>query len=289
MRIFHHSKENSALQDSASSPHAGLSKPIKATRFRRFSTLATIAILKHFRPQRGRVLLLTKRLCVKYGPLINLSEASAMEFVARNTSIPTPRVRCSFVRNGCTYIVMDRIRGEHIGHNWVSRSPESKAKIYAQLKRMVKQMRAISPPGPGVSDVDGGAIYDCRLPGPSLKFGPFDTIHDFHKYLHGGLEPHPDHFPEISQLIEMHNGPWPPPVFTHGDLSSLNILARGDDVVGIIDWETAGWFPHYWEYTTAWQVNPQNYFWREEIDNFLDAMPRELAMEQIRLKYFGDF
>lgn len=38
-----------------------------------------------------------------------------------------------------------------------------------------------------------------------------------------------------------------PIVFTHGDLSSLNILARVDDIVGIIDWETAGWYPSYWE------------------------------------------
>jgi len=34
-------------------------------------------------------------------------------------------------------------------------------------------------------------------------------------------------------------------VFTHGDLSSLNVLVRGDQIVGIIDWETAGWYPSY--------------------------------------------
>jgi hypothetical protein len=32
-------------------------------------------------------------------------------------------------------------------------------------------------------------------------------------------------------------------VFTHGDLSSMNILARGDNVVGIDDGETAGSIP----------------------------------------------
>ena len=39
-----------------------------------------------------------------------------------------------------------------------------------------------------------------------------------------------------------------PIVFTHGDLSSFNIVARVDGIVGIIDWETAGWYPSYWEY-----------------------------------------
>jgi len=33
--------------------------------------------------------------------------------------------------------------------------------------------------------------------------------------------------------------------FTHGDLSSLSILARGDEVVAIVDWEIAGWCPSY--------------------------------------------
>jgi hypothetical protein len=60
------------------------------------------------------------------------------------------------------------------------------------------------------------------------------------------------------------------------------------DIVGIIDWETAGWYPSYWEYTSAHQVNPQNSFWADEIDNFLQPMPDELKMEQTRQKYFGD-
>ncbi|KAF3017292.1 hypothetical protein E8E15_004805 [Penicillium rubens] len=56
-----------------------------------------------------------------------------------------------------------------------------------------------------------------------------------------------------------------------------------DDIVGIIDWETSGWYPSYWEYTTAYQVNPQNSFWVNEIDKFLLPMPEELATECTRL------
>jgi hypothetical protein len=42
------------------------------------------------------------------------------------------------------------------------------------------------------------------------------------------------------------------------------------------------------KYTTACHVNPRNYFWRDEIDTFLEPMPQERDMEQIRLRYFGD-
>ena len=184
---------------------------------------------------------------------------------------------------------MEKLNGEMVGREWGARSAESKAKILSQLKRMVDEMRSIRPPeGQGISGVDGGPLWDCRLPGTSLCHGPFKSVREFHKYLRGGFNAHPDHLPEISELIALHDRSWPPPVFTHGDLSSLNVLVRGDEIIGIIDWETAGWYPSYWEYTTAWQVNPRNYFWRDEIDKFLEPMHKELEMEMIRLKYFGD-
>ena len=102
------------------------------------------------------------------------------------------------------------------------------------------------------------------------------------------MEFHPDLYPEVNELIAQYEEPYPSLVFTHGDLSSLNILACGDKVVGIVDWETAGWYPSYWEYTTACQVNPHNSFWRDEIEKFLNPFPKELAMEKLRQKYFGD-
>ncbi|KAK1912775.1 hypothetical protein P3342_004711 [Pyrenophora teres f. teres] len=118
---------------------------------------------------------------------------------------------------------------------------------------MIEEMRHITPPdGIGVANVDGGPLYDMKLPGPSGHFGPFKTMYDFHRYLRGDLEAQQNHYPEISELISQQDKYGsPPPVFTHGDLHSTNIIASGDKVVGIVDWETAGWYPAYWKYTTA--------------------------------------
>ena len=183
---------------------------------------------------------------------------------------------------------MERVDGGMLGRMWSARSQESKKRIFRQLKAMVDEMRSISPPkGMGVANVDGGMLSDCRLPAPT-RFGPFKDVPEFHKHLRQGWEADPRHYPEVSELISLHEGSWPLR-FTHADLSSLNILVRGDDVVAIVDWETASWYPSYWEYTTACYVNPQNEFWRLEIGNFLEPMPKELAMERIRLKFFGDF
>ena len=54
-------------------------------------------------------------------------------------------------------------------------------------------------------------------------------------------------------------------------------------LAGISDWETGvrriGSTPRY-----LWQANPGNYFWREEIEHFLDPVAQEVEMEKIRLK-----
>jgi thiamine kinase-like enzyme len=40
-------------------------------------------------------------------------------------------------------------------------------------------------------------------------------------------------------------------VLTHADLSPRNIIVKGDKVVGILDWEMAGFYPEYWKYVKA--------------------------------------
>ncbi|KAJ5770741.1 uncharacterized protein N7511_002792 [Penicillium nucicola] len=210
-----------------------------------------------------------------------------MRFISQHTSIPVPKIFCTFTQSGWTYIVMERIKGDIIGKGWVRRKEDSKAKLLSQLAEKFREMRELQPSeGTTISSVDGGSLYDCRIAGPTPRFGPFDTLQDFHRHLRMGLEFDPGMMLEGQELIKQQSKTWPL-VFTHGDLSSLNILARGDDIVGIIDWETAGWYPSYWEYTSAHQVNPQNSFWVHEIDKFLQPMPEELAMEQIRQKWFG--
>ena len=265
------------------------SPPINDKDINRLLLIAAIKILKHIRPRHGYVLMLSRRLCVKYGSFRGLAEASSMRFVAKHTSIPVPRVYCAFSRKGRVYILMERIQGEILGQGWVRRTTDSQMHLLSQLKSMVEEMRKLPAPGQAISSVDGGSLFDCRLPGSLMRFGPFADVQDFHRHLRQGFQYDPGNNPEINELIRLQEAASHPPVFTHGDLSSLNILVRDDKIVGIIDWETAGWLPSYWEYTTACFVNPQNEFWQKEIDRFLSPRPKELRMEELRRKFFGDF
>ncbi|KAF2807827.1 uncharacterized protein BDZ99DRAFT_464738 [Mytilinidion resinicola] len=105
-----------------------------------------------------------------------------MQFVAQHTSIPVPTVHCAFTRKGQTYIVMERIDGDTVANVWRFCSEKSKEAILGQAKKMIEELRTIHPPkGAGVANVDGSAIYDCRLP-HRLRHGPFQNIPDFHRY-----------------------------------------------------------------------------------------------------------
>lgn len=230
--------------------------------------------------------------CIKTKPDEDLSEAYAMEFVSSHTSIPVPKVYYAFAHAGASYIVMQHIKGEMAGRGWLNRTEDSKARILDQLRVMVDELRSVSPPSDGlaVCSIKRGPFYDCRLP-TKLYWGPYSTVREFHQALVEGvdLDTQADLEPDLSRLVEFYRQSKEEVVLTHGDLSSLNILVQGDTVVGIIDWETAGWFPPYWEYSCAKYVNPRNPFWAEPVDRFLTVFPVELEMETIRRRYFGDF
>ena len=93
--------------------------------------------------------------------------------------------------------------------------------------------------------------------------GPFDTEEEVNeamikKYIFNGLPRQKAAFYKrtLKQIFHGH-----PPVFTHGDLQRKNIMVRGhipeqagkedEFKLTLLDWEVAGWYPSYWEYSRA--------------------------------------
>jgi serine/threonine protein kinase len=219
-----------------------------------------------------------------------------MKFVAEHTSIPVSKVYCSFVYKDRAFILMERIRGDAIPNAWGKLPEAARQKVYSQLEEMIHELRALEPsPETGVQNCLGGELFDSRIT-RCPTFGPFKTIQDFHFSLRDGLTPtagakhniEEGEWQDIEKMVAMQDSSWPPPVFTHGDLNPANIIVRGDKVVGIIDWEFAGWYPHYWEYTSAWYGNVTRTDWRDAIDRFLEPFPAELVMEGTRNRWWGE-
>lgn len=69
--------------------------------------------------------------------------------------------------------MMERIRGDIIGRGWVNRNEDSKTILLSHLAEKIREMRELQPSESNtLAFVDGGSLFDCRFPGPSLRFGP---------------------------------------------------------------------------------------------------------------------
>ncbi|KAH7360186.1 kinase-like domain-containing protein [Rhexocercosporidium sp. MPI-PUGE-AT-0058] len=264
---------------------------INNTSFRRFLVRLALHTTAKFFHRDGPCIPVSRHKILKKGFSVHLTEAITIHYVARNTSIPVPKVHCSFLHKNRAYILMERIQGETLAAAWRHLSKESLQKIFLQLKSMIKELRALQPPlKTGVESCVGGSLYESRLPNGTPRFGPFKTIQEFHRWLRDGLDENTrpgDHVSDedataIKAMIVKQDGPWPAPIFTHGDLNPFNILVRGDQIVGIIDWEFSGWYPPYWEYTSAWFGNVIRSEWQSVICSLLDPYPEEFEMERTR-------
>ena len=79
-----------------------------------------------------------------------------MRYLAEKTTIPVPKVYCSFLHKNRAYIVIERIQGEELPKAWKSLSEESVEKILSQLKRILQELRSLTPPpGTGVESCVG--------------------------------------------------------------------------------------------------------------------------------------
>ena len=269
---------------------------IHNTVFRRWLTLLALKTTARFYKSMGFCVPITKHKIVKTGPYVHLTEGATIDFIAQNTSIPVPKIYCSFVHKNRAYIVMERIRGDDLPTAWQKLSEQSRQKVFDQLRSMIQEMRLLKPPpGTGVESCVGGSLRDSRIPRSNPRFGPFKTIQEFHLWLREGLhlsqmegrENHLD-WQDVRDMVAAQDKSWPP-VFTHADLNPFNILVSGDRIVGLLDWEFSGWYPNYWEYTSAWHGSAARTEWQEATDRFLEPFPDELKMEAIRQKWWGEF
>jgi len=234
------------------------------------------------RCQCGGMLLLTKRKIIKIKKDIDLIEAKTMNFVSANTNLPVPQIHCAFVRNGMSYIVMERLDGELLGNCWRSMTEPDRLGVVQHMKDLMVELRSISPVEPGkVGNVEYGKLADFRL--PMAPCGPFDTVMDFQRHMIWNLRVTGGD-PDKETLFQASNEDWPT-CFTHADLNGGNVLVKGDKVSGILDWEMAGWYPVYWEYVLA--SNPSPFVaWRAQAGNILEPLPRARQLEDLRQKVF---
>ncbi|KAH8840804.1 hypothetical protein MCOR27_003888 [Pyricularia oryzae] len=245
--------------------------------------------LRQLGSRESEVYLLDQSTIIKMGDEMLLHEASVLQFVAENTSVPVPRV-LGFGRVPGTcdqaYMFMDRIAGDALSDVWDELDAAARSDIAWQLRDMYRDLRAHKhnsvcgilvreearqavDAATGNSDVqDNGApavaartrtVYDqagCTDNFFGYPVGPFDSEPDFvnelaHVMMCRGGPECLDVVPMLEDLAASRR-PHPKNTYlTHGQLNPKNILIRDGRVVGLLDWSESGFYPEWWEYVKA--------------------------------------
>ncbi|KAG6226454.1 hypothetical protein E4U25_008043 [Claviceps purpurea] len=153
--------------------------------------------------------------------------------------------------------------------------------LVSDLQKCLSELRAIPKevsPKYAITNALGKECYDARIIMGSQYdeargdfFGPFVDEDDFNNTLRCGALPDVVH----SSGHEI--------VFTHGDLNMRNIMMHNGRLSGIIDWETCGWYPDYWDYTKAHFITKLNRRWLKMVDAVFGKLGNyeaELAVER---------
>lgn len=198
---------------------------------------------------------------VKHGIHVSLSEGEVMLHIAKSTSVRIPKIYALYRdRNEQkNYIVMEKIQGKTLKEIWPTLEPKAKEVITSQLRTSFDQLRRLPSPARFCA-LHGSPLPDALFEtheDPNCRTGPFESEEQLNQAL---LEKYVASEARMEGKAIFYERAWASvfsghePVFTHGDLQQKNIMVSEDTdrlCVVIIDWETAGWYPSYWEYARA--------------------------------------
>lgn len=214
-----------------------------------------------------------------------MAEAAAMRLARERTSVPVPRVLKTVMPgdgdgDGAQYglIFMEYIEGSSLEDAWPSYTGEEKARTLAQLKDHLQDLRRVE--GGPIGPVDGSACNDQLFANAVGDYGPYADERAFRAGMAEALRScGANSFTQavVNMVDAMPTSPRA--VLTHGDLVPRNILVRGGNVVGLVDWEMSGFYPEYWEYTKAHFFADYDQPWMEDraVDEILTPYPLQLA------------
>lgn len=180
---------------------------------------------------------------VKYGSLVREVEAETMQFVSSHTSVPIPKVHGTFTNeDGITFIVMEFVRGETLEAVWTTLSKDDKQELALQFGSYIDNMRKLK--GEYVGALGRRSCNVVSLQGPYT--GPFNTENELNETMLRDFEREvPGYFGSVLKKLMKDNHQV---VFSHSDFSMRNIMVLDKQIVAVLDWESAGFFPEYWDY-----------------------------------------
>ncbi len=191
-------------------------------------------------------------------------EVEAMEYVREHTSIPIPKIFHACVdetlRSGEMvrdhYILMQIMPGKRLDKAWPQMADNARARTRRQLKGHLEELHSLTPPAgqPEVGTITGAGAYNHRSKRGPYLLPPYASVAEFESHLPDKIATRrPQLAAEFRQAFADRRAEDRGAHFAHGDLSWTNIFVDQSSgvVTGITDWETAGFWPDWWEFHMA--------------------------------------
>ncbi|RAH44822.1 uncharacterized protein BO95DRAFT_474211 [Aspergillus brunneoviolaceus CBS 621.78] len=188
-------------------------------------------------------------LVLKWSDGTRLEEVLAIQ-VARQAGLPVPRVICYGKHADSPHapvsILMARFPGKELGQVYDTLSDEEKEMVFRQLDRFLTYIRNRENPW--------GESRICLIA--------------YQKAINRARK-----MDKLSHRI----------VFTHGDFKHYNIMVREKRITGFLNWESAGWYSEYREFTTVLRFTPEDFWWYHFVvelggKSYLRELDRERAL-----------
>lgn len=183
--------------------------------------------------------------------------------------------------DGAIHILMEFVPGD--GPFYTDMTPEQ-IKEFGQERWVagyLRQLRNLEPPEEGfIGSVSLGSSMDDRL--GHNRFGPFHKVADFHDYLRFGGPLETWNYDPVVKKIHGRSESYKVK-FTHANLNTRSIQCHNGRIQAIIDWEFAGWYPQYWEYTKMYFAEfsfYQTFFAAVVGEPGIEKYPKELRAER---------
>ena len=196
--------------------------------------------------------------------LIKLEEAANIQQIRQFTSIPVPEIVRVNADNRKIYIFMSYIAGTPLEEIWPVITTDAKEHIATQLSTYMNELRSVPAPSPAYfGSLESHICIDSRiLTRTNIAQNPLITSEaEFNKFVMKDLKTlyHDEYYNMLLSMMRSDHKL----VLTHADFHPRNILVKDHIVVGLIDWEFAGWYPEQWEYLKALiAVGPVVDWWR---------------------------
>ncbi|KAI1477737.1 hypothetical protein F4774DRAFT_190188 [Daldinia eschscholtzii] len=174
----------------------------------------------------------------------------ATELVKKATRVPVPNIIAGWKENGKVMTITERAPGQRLYDIWWDLREDQRERIAKEVARHIDQWRRMT--ADRISALGGGPVRrHPHLFGPSEEgFGPFRSDKQVWSAIYRRLK-RKNISEDLIQILKDYMPESAPCVFTHGDLSTTNILVENGRVSAILGLDNAACLPVWAEHVAV--------------------------------------